>query len=109
MEVLLGSPQEAVEIVLAVEESIQRINRAEYPTLTYFSVHDHWQYFEQSDMRVCGTCHFNSTNGTVDTDVFSGDWLRNLFPYLMLSGADRIEVLQHPNCRCYLKRVMTNG
>lgn len=87
-------------IVEAVREAQKRIP-PELSHLTFFADTDVWIYHEVSDDRLCDTCRKLARVG-----YFMGDHLRILFPYLFISDADTIYCFVHPNCRCYLSRLI---
>ncbi len=55
------------------------------------------------DNRVCEEClsHEHKT--------FMGNEIRLTFPYWEVVDLERIDVHVHPNCRCYLDRVLFYG
>ena len=90
----------AVEAVLAVEKARQR-KPAEYAHLTFFSDYDSWLYEAVADARVCPECRENE-----EIEMFPGSWLRTYFPYLEIEDENTISANCHPNCRCYLTRLI---
>ena len=90
-----------VEAVKAVQR-IQVEHRHEPgPTATFFSVHDVWLYVAVMDTRVCLVCRDHEQTGE-----FRGNHLRATFPYLEIIDVGTIEANVHPNCRCYLTRLL---
>ena len=91
----------AVQAVQAVLDK-KWILEGEYPpNTTFFSILDRWQYSAISDTKVCLLCRQYE-----DIGEFSGNILRGLFPYLEIVSVDLIYPNVHPNCRCYLERVI---
>ena len=89
---------EAVEIV----KSIRRIDRDQFPVpITFFSEKDVWLYVAVTDDRTCMECRQWESD-----PQFTGNMVRSFFPFLEIVDTDRIEVHNHPNCRCYLERVV---
>lgn len=70
-------------------------------TQTYFGSYDYWFYNEVFDDRLCPICLENSK-----APFYVGLHLRAKFPYLEIVDGNRIDVKEHPNCRCFLSRVV---
>jgi hypothetical protein len=94
---------ELVDVVKAVIEAKKRIipDIVDAPGFTYFGARDSWLYFEFDDARICPECR---SWGTIT--VYQGNHLRDKFPFLEVISRDRIQVNVHPNCRCYLRRMV---
>lgn len=99
---------EMMSAVHAVE-AIQRIPQStmfppRYRIVTYFSEQDVWLYQAVMDNRVCPICKGHEEHK--GTGRFRGDHLRAKFPYLEIGDINTIQVNVHPNCRCYLTRLL---
>lgn len=68
---------------------------------TFFSEHDIWLYQAVIDSRVCPICTAHE-----ETERFYGNHLRSTFPYLEIIDVQTIKVNAHPNCRCFLSRLI---
>ena len=91
----------AVQAVQAVLDK-KWIPEGEFPpSTTFFSIMDRWQYNAIMDTRVCELCRQYE-----DFGEFNGAMLRTFFPYLEIVDVGLILAHVHPNCRCYLERVM---
>lgn len=94
-----------VDCILEVVEAVkatQRIPHEEMPSgVTFFSRLDEWQYVGMTDGVICEACRGYEESGT-----FTGTMLRSLFPFLEILDIDTIAVNAHPNCRCYLERIV---
>jgi len=88
----------AVVAVMAVLEAWKRIPPHLRGT-TFFSAEDQWFYIAVGDDRVCDDCA--ELNGR----IFDGNYIRYLYPFLMVMDEDTLFVNYHPNCRCILHRV----
>ena len=93
-----------VSIVRAVEAK-QRIPKPQLPTVTYYSVFDHW-IFQTRGPAPCKLCRAADAIG-----VFRGDQLRTWFPYHVILDVNTIggeeeggRGLVHPHCYCELVR-----
>ena len=87
---------------MEVVEAVRRIDRGEFPAgITFFSVMDVWRYVAVLDGVTCEVCRQYE-----GFEEFTGAMLRSLFPFLEIVDTDLIMVNAHPNCRCYLERVM---
>jgi hypothetical protein len=89
----------AVSSVLAVD-SLKRI--PEKYRQSFFGEYDLWLYIAVYDERLCEKCW-----GYAKTSVFRGTELVRTFKYLEIHDADLIYVNVHPNCRCYLLRIIS--
>ena len=103
----LISVVEAVAIAVAVHEArqegaLRRVPKPlELPGLTYFSVHDIWLYQARADNITCDLCRRHQEHGE-----YHGNHLRSIFPYLEIMDDSTIVARVHPNCRCYLVRLL---
>jgi hypothetical protein len=88
----------AVSSVLAVD-SLKRIPE-EYKQ-SFFGEYDLWLYIAVYDEVLCDKCW-----NFAQMDVFRGTELVSKFPYLEVHDKDRIDANVHPNCRCYLLRII---
>ena len=94
----MSQTTEIVEVVKAV----QRVDRTLFPeNITFFSRLDTWRYVAVLDGRTCEVCRQYEGH-----EEFTGAMLRSLFPFLEIVDVDMITVNAHPNCRCYLERVI---
>ena len=91
--------QKLIQIVEAVK-AVQRIP-SDVADVTFFSESDVWLYNAIVDERLCDRCHAAQEIG-----VFLGDEIRRLFPRLEIMTAMLIMVNLHPNCRCFLYRLI---
>lgn len=92
----------ATRAVIAVS-STKRIERplAAFPRATFFSEHDVWLFVEVMDERTCPLCRRYAEHGD-----FHGNHLRLNFPRLKIEDVNTISANVHPNCRCYLNRLL---
>ena len=88
-----------IRVCIAVEAT-RRIP-PELQGITFFADTDVWIYHEVSDDRLCDTCRKLAQVG-----YFMGDHLRIIFPYLFIQDENTIYCMVHPNCRCYLTRLI---
>ena len=89
-----------VEAVRAIE-TVNQFNQSKFGVdVTFFTKQDQWQYIAVMDDRTCGPCL------TLELLTFVGNDLVHLFPYLDVVDTDTILAYIHPNCRCYLRRVI---
>jgi len=89
--------------VIEVVKAKNRIPDAYRHTFTFFSRHDRWVYHAVFDERQCNTCYQFTRY-----PVYQGNHLRALFPWLMITDPNTIEVWVHPNCRCHLHRLTSD-
>ena len=68
---------------------------------TFFSELDVWLFDARLDSKTCPLCRVADEIGE-----FRGNNLRMNFPYLEIIDVGTIKANVHPNCRCYLRRVM---
>jgi len=89
--------------ILAVIHAIEAIKRKppELATITFFGAHDYWHFRAVIDARTCDVCE------RLDRRTFDGIHTREDFPYLEIEDENTIKANVHPNCRCYLFRVIT--
>jgi len=88
-----------VSSVVAVD-AVKRIP-PEYKR-SFFGELDLWLYVvEDYSERLCEECEAHAV-----TKVFRGTQLRSTFEYLRIEDEDMIYAGVHPNCRCYLYRVI---
>lgn len=96
--------QKLIQIVKAVK-AVRRIERPvawqPHKPVTFFSVHDVWLYVAVMDSKVCEQCRKYE-----DIGRFRGNHLRATFPYLEIVGTNTIMANVHPNCRCFLFRII---
>lgn len=92
-----------INVVKAVEEAKTRLTGYKQ---SFFSEYDLWTYHAKwSDpTEPCIVCKELGFSAGV-ASVWSGVHLRKYFPYLTIADANRINVNQHPNCRCWLQRI----
>ena len=91
-----------LNLIHVVEAAKQRLDPRRRKSLTYFSVHDVWLFQARSDTKVCPVCDQHDA-----TEEFRGNHLRAQFPYLEVVDLFTIKVNVHPNCRCFLSRLIT--
>lgn len=90
-----------VQVVQAVQDK-KWIPEGEFPaSTTFFSILDLWKYNAIMDTRVCELCRQYE-----DFEEFNGAMLRTFFPNLEIVSVGLIMANVHPNCRCYLERVI---
>ena len=102
----MGSPQEAVQIVSAVQlyEATKRKHWV-YKKQTFYSKMDVWHYVLEAGADHCENCKSQADR------LFLGSALRTWFPDHTIEGKDRIYVNYHetlwgkPTCKCYLYRM----
>jgi len=87
-----------IQIVSAVA-SLKRIPEGFPQAITFFSIHDVWQFHGVFDEKICPECIDNNFQ------LYHGNDLRDKFPNLEITDIDRIEANVHPNCRCWLSRI----
>lgn len=86
--------------IVAVVDATQRIPHELVPhDVTFFSDLDQWSYVALTE--ACESC-LEYESGT----IYPGSSLRSLFPYLEVIDIDTIAVNVHPNCQCYLERIV---
>jgi len=93
---------------IVVHESLQRIPQPQRSGVTYYSELDTWLFHAIMDTRTCDLCrHYE------DMEEIRGDQLRLEFPYHVILDENTIvgpapdgSGLVHPNCRCYLTRLL---
>ena len=90
----------AVEAVVALG-ALKRRPEPERPYLTYFSYEDVWLFQEVIDEKTCEECRRYAEH-----EEWHGNHLRANFPYLEIEDANTIKANVHPNCRCYLVRLI---
>jgi len=66
---------------------------------------DIWLFQEVVDERTCELCRRHAEHEDYHED-YHGDRLRGLFPYLEIMDYGTIRANVHPNCRCYLVRLL---
>ena len=95
--------QKLVSVVHAVRavSALKRRPEPWRPVVTYFSIHDIWLYQAVADAKVCELCRRYEEHGE-----FHGNHLRRNFPYLEILDVNTIAANVHPNCRCYLIRLI---
>ena len=70
--------------------------------VTFFTSYDYWRFNLISTVtKPCGKCQYYTGVG-----VLTGDLLQGMFPYLKVVDDDEIKCNIHPNCRCFLSRVL---
>ena len=89
----------AVQIVEALDKTWKP---KEHRQITFFGEFDLWLYVAVYDERLCKNCEAFAM-----MQVFKGTELQKNFPYLEITDEDKINVNVHPNCRCYLLRVIS--
>ncbi len=72
-----------------------------YETYTFFGHNDMWNYVAVFDDRLCDECE-----NYLEIGIFNGDKLRDVFQRLVIADENTIMLNVHPNCRCYLIRVI---
>jgi hypothetical protein len=85
--------------ILDVVKAVQAVEAVEKFLETFFSAADVWRYEAISDDKACPRCLYYEQIG-----AFSGDMLRQTFPYLETLDENTIAPNVHPNCRCRLHR-----
>lgn len=80
-------------------DAVRRISE-ELRKHSFFGSYDLWKYEPHYDIKLCEKC-FNHAL----TKYRIGNHLRATFKYLVIIDANTIEVREHPNCRCLLRRV----
>lgn len=93
---------EIVEAVVAVQSVFEATSRipSGMRGLTFYGAGDEWLFLESGHKNMCDDC------GSFNLQIFSGRELRRLFPYHRILDANTIEALVHPNCSCFLVRVV---
>ena len=72
------------------------------PMRSFFTIYDYWRFnLVNNTTRPCGKCQYYGGVG-----VLTGDLLRGMFPCLQIVSDEEIECNVHPNCRCFLNRVL---
>ena len=72
------------------------------PMVTFFTSYDYWAlHLVNAKTGPCGKCQYYSGVG-----VLTGDLLQGMFPYLKVVDDNTIKCDIHPNCKCYLTRVL---
>jgi hypothetical protein len=94
---------EAITAVRVVEEVKKWITGNVPQAITFFSVNDEWVYTAVMDNVVCPECL------KYEDQIFMGNTLRALFPYLEIQDLETILPNVHPNCRCHLDRILYLG
>ena len=91
-----------------MEGALKRRPEPQRRAVTYFSIEDVWLFQARSDTKVCPVCL-----ALEDEYEFPGNHLRGRFPYLQILDMNTIggsgpggTGLVHPNCRCYLVRLL---
>lgn len=82
------------EQIIRVVEAVRAVKKA-----TMFDAETIWRYEAISDEKACELCLYYE-----HIHFFSGEMLRNTFPYLEVLDENEIAVNVHPNCRCRLHR-----
>lgn len=108
----LGEIVAVVQAVECIRETAAK-SRIDFPVTkgtTFFSSQDVWLYEALADQKVCPVCQ-NYEEMAGQMGGFSGNFLRSLFPWLVILDEDTIggpgnggDGLSHPNCRCRLNR-----
>lgn len=104
--------RQILEVIQAVE-AVQKAQRRIEPehrhrpgeTATFFSEHDIWLYVAVMDAKVCEACRRNE-DWNDRYGGFRGTHLRAHFPFLEIIDVNTIAANVHPNCRCYLVRLL---
>lgn len=93
---------EVVKVVKATQRKPEKYRR-----LTFFSRYDLWMYDAKIDNKLCLDCLENEA-----TPYYFGTDLRSKWPHLRILDENTIggeqpsgDGLEHPNCRCRLRRV----
>ncbi len=91
-----------VKVVQQVQDK-QWIPEGMPQAITFFSEEDVWQHHGVFDERICEVCI------EFQFQIYHGNALREVFPYLEIVDIDRIDIHAHmprdDNCRCWLSRV----
>lgn len=89
--------------IIHVVQVIDAVKRKpeEYKRQSFFGFYDLWHYIPVFDERLCHICE-----GYARRKVFRGTELRKSFAHLMIVDEDLIFASVHPNCRCYLFRII---
>jgi len=94
-----------VQELISVVEAVKAVSRIPTPRervgLTYFSHQDLWLFQEVVDEVTCEDCR-----RFAEHDEFHGNHLRINFPYLEIMDDSTIAANIHPNCRCFLVRLI---
>jgi hypothetical protein len=91
----------AVKAVQQIQKAKQRIPK-EYKEYSFFSQNDLWIYNLMLTENTCNDCIARA-----QPFFYYGNRIRGLFPYLEITSENRIEALVHPNCNCFLSRVVS--
>jgi hypothetical protein len=85
-----------------IVDAVQVVKAVQQPSGTSWYTHeDIWLFRPVFDDKVCDVCA-----GYEAEAQWHGDEIVLEFPDHMIVDADRIKVNIHPNCRCYLERVI---
>jgi len=96
------SATKAIVAAIAVHEAKKRVpTPPDWPGVTFFSRLDVWLYDARLDSKTCDLCRAYE-----DIGIFYGHSIRGIFPYLEIQDMNTIAVNVHPNCRCYLTRLL---
>src|SRR5665647_3664719 len=72
------------------------------PMVTFFTSYDYWEvHLVNNERGPCGKCQYY-----IGVGVLTGEWLQGMFPWLKIVDDDEIKCNIHPNCQCFLKRVL---
>ena len=90
-------------LVVEVVKAVAAVKRKDdlYRNISFFGKYDFWRYIPVFDKKLCEECRAHW-----GTYYFKGNEIRATFPYLKIVDEDTIDVEVHPNCRCYLWRVI---
>lgn len=90
-------------IAAAVAAALEAQKRIPGPLRGYgfFGENDWWLFIAVMDNHTCMQCQDYADRG-----IFNGVDLRRLFPYLEVESENRVWANVHPNCRCFLVRMV---